>query len=246
MSDPTAEIPRVVWTFWLQGWSAAPRLVRACLESWRRHNPGWDVRALSRSGAAAHIDVEEAVPSIRGKQLPPMEYSECLRVSLLARFGGVWVDATVFCTQPLDVWLPGHSSTGFFAFERPGPDRLLSSWFLAASPGSYVVESWRRAVSDYWTTHSRRHTYFWFHYLFGELYERDAEIRRTWDATPTIPADGPHYFWPYDPDLFEPLDEGARSRIDGEKDPVYKLTHKIDETKAQPGSVLAYLCGQRD
>ena len=64
----------------------------------------------------------------------PNHRANVLRMELLARHGGVWVDATCFCVRPLDEWLPAQMSSGFFAFARPARSRLLANWFLAARP----------------------------------------------------------------------------------------------------------------
>ena len=42
-----AGLPQTVWTFWLQGWDAAPMVCRASLASWQRQNPDWQITALS-------------------------------------------------------------------------------------------------------------------------------------------------------------------------------------------------------
>ena len=63
--------------------------------------------------------------------------------------GGVWVDASVVPVKPLSQWLgDALTEAGFFAFERPGPDRPISSWFLAATPRNLIFrEWWKRSAS---------------------------------------------------------------------------------------------------
>lgn len=46
---------------WFQGFAAAPPLVQACLESWRRHNPGWRILALDRTSLTEWIDLKQAI-----------------------------------------------------------------------------------------------------------------------------------------------------------------------------------------
>lgn len=57
--------------------------------------------------------------------------SELVRLHLLSEYGGVWADATTFCMKPLDDWIDECTMSGFFAFYRPGQDRIMSSWFMA-------------------------------------------------------------------------------------------------------------------
>jgi hypothetical protein len=79
--------------------------------------------------------------------------SDILRINLLSEHGGVWVDATCFCCRPLDTWIDDCMGAGFFAFENPGPDRLLASWFLASEPGCPLTLKYRDAVNAFWANH---------------------------------------------------------------------------------------------
>jgi len=136
-------IPKKIWFLWLQGFDNAPLEVKECYESWVRLNPGWEVVFMDESDIAAYI----TVPKWR---VAKYVLSELLRINLLAKYGGVWADATCYCVQPLDEWLPAYISAGFFAFERPGPDRMISSWFLAAAPDNYIAAAFRNRVNKYW------------------------------------------------------------------------------------------------
>jgi len=131
-----------------------PPVVRACVESWSRENPAWDLTVLTGGTLAQHADPILATPEAR--RLLPYRLSDLARLSLLLRHGGVWVDATVYCTRPLDGWLPDHMGSGFFAFDRPGPDRLLSNWLLAAPPDGYVPQRMWEALSGYYLDHGLR------------------------------------------------------------------------------------------
>ena len=134
----------------------------------------------------------------RIKILPPEALSDCVRVALLARYGGVWVDSTCYCLRPLDEWLYERLPNGFFAFARPGGERLLSSWFLAAAANNHIIERWRELALKYWNHRSVRDDYFWFHHLFAAGYGEGSQFRAIWDAVPAISADGPHHYLPYE------------------------------------------------
>ncbi|MDD9801225.1 MAG: glycosyltransferase [Deltaproteobacteria bacterium] len=132
-------MPRQVWMFWEQGVEAAPEIVRECIAAWPRMNPGWEVRVLD--GAAAR----RAAPRFAklAKRCPlstPTVRSDLLRLELLARYGGVWADATTLPRRPLDEWLHDWlRPSGFFCFHHSKErikqtGRLFSSWFLASVP----------------------------------------------------------------------------------------------------------------
>ncbi|HEX5776017.1 MAG TPA: capsular polysaccharide synthesis protein [Caulobacteraceae bacterium] len=183
-------MPRRVWMFWAQGLEDAPPLVRHCVTAWREKNPGWEVRLLSMADLPSLVAMDD-VPA------PPatsyQAFSDLLRVRLLAAHGGVWADPTCLPVRPLDHWLPPLMQAGFFAFDRPHPERMLASWFLASEPGGVLVEKWAAACGRYLISERRPDDYFWLHYLFEWLVRNDRAVRRAWSRVPKVSADGAHY-----------------------------------------------------
>jgi hypothetical protein len=151
--DLSAEIPKIIWILWLQGFEAAPDLVKQCLLSWQRHNRDWKIVLLDEKNFADHININDIIGPNR-QTISMQALSNIIRINLLAKFGGVWADSTCFCCRPLDEWIGNHLTSGFFAFEKPGKDRLISSWFLASGPHCHLTGAYCRAVNLYW---SRNH-----------------------------------------------------------------------------------------
>ena len=235
-------LPKIIWWLWFQGSAEAPELVRACGASWRRHNPDWTIRYLSRDTLIRYLDPSPDLKSIFDKNLPLQALSNVLRIELLSRFGGVWADATTYCLRPLNDWVDHATRTGFFAFARPAPDRMLSNWFIAAEPGSYIVDVWRKKTSTYWSNRQERHHYFWHHYLFADAYETDERFKAIWDATPKMPAGRPCYFIPYEQRLFKPFNERDRVIVETAWVPLLKLTHKLPSGRDDRGTTFRWLC----
>ncbi len=236
----SSTLPKVIWTLWLQGWDRAPDIVRTCRKSWETHNPDWTIRALSGAELSQYLDASLLSALVAGKDLPPEAFSDLVRILLLERYGGIWIDGTVYCLRALDTWLPGLLGSGFFAFSRPTPDRLVASWFLAASKGNYTVQEWRRRAVAYWSGRSARHDYFWFHGLFAEAYAADPDFRASWDATPRVSAGKPHCFAPYEK-LSAPLAARELQVLDSPPTPLLKLTHKLPLPECGSDSLLNYL-----
>ena len=174
-------LPRRIWTLWAQGLAHMPAVPRACVETWTAHNPDWDVKILTAETLHHWVDPLLCEPA--ANSLRPYRLSELARVNLLARHGGVWVDATCYCMKPLDQWLADCLDSSFFAFSRPGPDRLMASWFLASPSNGYIPSrlwdtlyryylghdfsdtGWRqlaRRALDKTLNHSTRTTSLWF------------------------------------------------------------------------------------
>jgi hypothetical protein len=156
-----------IWTYWDQGETAAPELVQLCWESWRRRNPDSHLVIVDRGSVCKHGDLPYKIDLSR-PDLTVQKISDLVRLDLLSRHGGVWVDATLYCSEPLKNWLPPYMQSGFFAFRNPGPDRLLSSWFLAADLSNELIREFAARYTGLYskTRYTRQNT------LSGEIIRR--------------------------------------------------------------------------
>ncbi len=179
---PGAE--KIIWMLWHQGIDAAPLVVKNCYRSWVDKNPEWKVVLLEASTLNDYFDVSTVVGEGRD-DIPLAALSDIIRINLLARFGGVWVDATCFCSTPLDDWLPAMMPSGFFAYTGHRKDTIMSSWFLAARKENYLVEQLTERVNRYWRenrfpTKSR----LWLYSRVKKLLNANAWITRFWFSYP--------------------------------------------------------------
>jgi hypothetical protein len=234
-------LPRRLWLYWEQGWEEAPPLVRLCRRSWEERNPDWEIACLDAASAAALVPREawEPRPGMRANHK-----ANLLRLHLLARKGGVWADATTFCAAPLEAWLPPLTQSGFFAFARPGRDRLLSTWLLAARPHHKLVEAWLAACSRYWRLTAKADFYFWLPYLFADLCRRDPEARAMWAAVPRVSADPAHEVQRHAADESET--ERIAALLALGTVPVHKLDWRLPLPKAGARTPLALLLERLD
>jgi hypothetical protein len=210
----TAAMPRTIYTLWLQGEALAPPIVRLNLRRWAALNPNYVLRVLDRHDVAGWL-ADSGIPL---DTMPIQALSDMMRARVLLLEGGIWTDASVFPSRPLDDWLPAAlNQAGFFAFDRPDADRAVASWFLAASPGHRMMQQWWTEVRRFWSkprTLARypngiipadpvwtvapdggaatdEFPYFWFHYLFGYLPETDPAFAAQWALCPKVPAGPP-------------------------------------------------------
>jgi mannosyltransferase OCH1-like enzyme len=112
------DLPRVIWMLWFQGWEQAPHLQKQCLQSWQLYNPSWEVKAITSNDLPAVLEddfeVYEKLKKDNADNFPMQAQSDLLRFLILKRHGGVWADSTMLCRRPLDEWLGGVMTAGFF------------------------------------------------------------------------------------------------------------------------------------
>lgn len=216
------EIPKIIWLYWGQGWENVPYVVKKCAESWAHYNPDWEINFLDEETLKKYIDIGDINISTFAA------LSDVIRINLLKKYGGIWCDATVWCNKPLNEWITSY--TDFFAFSNPAPDRLIASWFLAASSNSYIIDKWCSKVNEYWSNRNVPHHYFWFHYLFTNIFQNDKEFKKIWENTKKIECpihnvDGPHHFAPYTPKQLQGVSPQYKKMVDLKISPVFKLGH---------------------
>jgi hypothetical protein len=235
-------LQKVIWSLWFQGWGDAPDLVKACQASWALHNPDWTINCLSGETLRNYLSSSSEFDELYNKKLPLEALSDVIRNELLTKYGGIWADSTTYCLRPLNEWIGFAVSSGFFAFNRPGPDRMLSTWFLAATKDSYIPFEWLRRSYVYWENRIERDHYFWLHRIFAEAYDSDTKFRQNWDKTPKLSADGPHCFVPYNEQLFQPVSDFHRLIVETAQTPMLKLTHKLDHRSGGQGTFYRWIC----
>ncbi|MHA6324576.1 capsular polysaccharide synthesis protein [Roseivivax sp. CAU 1753] len=137
---------RNIFGYWHQGRDAAPDDIKRCWDLWARMNPGWDLRILDWT----HIAPDFETFGIDGDKMSYTGISNIVRLSSLAKEGGVWVDAYTVPLQPLDTFLPRLMPSGFFAYHDPYRKRMAETWFLGSVPDHPLVVGWRDKMVEYW------------------------------------------------------------------------------------------------
>ena len=145
-SSPSLSFPIHVWSYW--DGEVSPT-VQACHASWRRHLPEdrFIIHLLTPSTVSDFVHQDHSCFASEMKALR----SDYIRLSLLHRHGGVWLDASVLLLKGLDEW-------EFLGSE--GADRCFSAIFnarnmsttcdypvvetsvMASPPGHKLVEDW--------------------------------------------------------------------------------------------------------
>ena len=136
MGNSENTIPKIIWIMWSQGISNAPFPVQKCIDSWRTENPDWEIIFLDNSNLSDYVALD--LPAEKLSKMDLTKQSDLIRLQLLIKYGGVWADATTFCTKPLESWIHEYTDSGFFAFSNAGRGKIMASWFMVSSKGSPI------------------------------------------------------------------------------------------------------------
>eukprot|EP00929_Paragymnodinium_shiwhaense_P008590 TRINITY_DN112549_c0_g1_i1.p1 TRINITY_DN112549_c0_g1~~TRINITY_DN112549_c0_g1_i1.p1 ORF type:complete len:304 (-),score=26.34 TRINITY_DN112549_c0_g1_i1:16-927(-) len=122
------------------------------------HNPSWRVILLDRASCCQYVETAD-LPEFF-VELPINVAADALRLALLHRHGGVYVDVGVICQEALDDWLMPDLSTkhvAAFYYEAFGKEECRNSvgdyvenWFLASHRQHPLILAWQRAFLRFW------------------------------------------------------------------------------------------------
>ena len=90
--------PRTIWWCWLQGVAAAPPIVKACYNSLIQLT-GYSLVVIDHTNWREYVELPGYIVKKWEKGwIPAAMFSDLLRVELLIKYGGTWIDSTVLCT----------------------------------------------------------------------------------------------------------------------------------------------------
>lgn len=143
--------PKILWSYWSGEKSPC---AEACKKSWEKHASDFTIKVLNPKTIREHLPDFPDLP----EEIPTQQFSDLVRLMLLERYGGIWIDHSTIITQPLD-WVidllkKTHSEAVAFYNEFPdeyhsNPNRpIIENGFIAAHPKSKFIGDWRSRYQE--------------------------------------------------------------------------------------------------
>jgi hypothetical protein len=142
-------IPRTFHHIWL-GPDPLPDDHRPWIESWKRHHLSWNHRLWTEE----NLPEDPIRPEILERLRAPVERADILRLEILYRHGGVYLDTDLECLRALDEVLGEEDFVG--VCHKPG---RITNTAIASVPGHPLLEAALdnvRPMDMYWTNASQR------------------------------------------------------------------------------------------
>jgi hypothetical protein len=91
-------------------------------------------------------------------------FSDLLRLELLIKYGGTWIDATVLMTKYNEKFF----RKDLFLFQSIGKkNKAFSSWFLTSEKDSPILKVALDLLYEYWRINNKLNDYFLLHYFLN-------------------------------------------------------------------------------
>lgn len=215
-----------IWICWFQGMDNAPYIVKKCYNSVQENFPDKEIVVITSDNFTDYVDFPDYIlDKWRAGMITHTHMTDLLRLELLIKYGGMWLDATVFCS---DSKVPEYffdSDLFFFQTLKPGRDghaSYISSWLMSAKTNNRVLMATRSLLYAYWKKNKKMTDYFLLHDFFAIVLDHYPKDWRN-----VIPRDNaaPHVLLLR---LFDEYDEGLWNAV-REQTQFHKLTYKFTE-----------------
>lgn len=217
-----------VWVCWLQGMDSAPALVQQCYRSLQENLTDREIILVTEENYRDFVTFPEHIQKkIESGMISKTHMSDLLRLELLIRYGGTWIDATVFCSGKN---IPAYMlDSDLFLFQnlKPGLDghcTCISSWFITACTNHPILLLTRHLLYLYWRRHKTMVDYFLLHDFFQLAIDAYPE---QWKKVVPFSNSIPHILLLR---LFDAYDDALYQAICAQT-PFHKLSYKSSEAE---------------
>lgn len=183
-----------IWICWFQGIENAPELVKACYNSVLKNYKDKEIIVLTEENYKKYVDMPEYIIKKWEKgYITFAHFSDILRIELLSKYGGLWLDSTIFTTKRSE--LVFNENIELFVFKQVDLDRknslsvVASNWLIYANKDNNIINLTKKLLYYYWKDYNYAINYNIFHIFFKlatEVYKDE------WKNVPTFNNISPH------------------------------------------------------
>ena len=143
-------IPKCIWCFWDS--KDLPDTVKKSIDTWKHFNPDYKITVINKK------NIKKLIPSINFNKIKIakdsiQKYSDFIRICVLKKYGGIWIDGSSFSTCSFDEWFHKigiKKTTDFIGYFNPLFNKvkyekkypMIENWFFACPKNSKFINAW--------------------------------------------------------------------------------------------------------
>ena len=180
-----------IFVMWLQGMENAPEVVKTCFKSIEKAVTDRDeLVVLDESNLHDYILLPDHIEEKWKKGIiSNAHYSDIVRLDLLNRYGGMWIDATVYLMEGR---IPENiRKRDFFMFSSQlemgtinYDPHFFANWFIKSYRNNKYLYTIYSLILEYWKRENTLMDYFFFHVFGRMVYEYGGYSFNDYDVMP--------------------------------------------------------------
>lgn len=212
IQTPTKLVNDAIWVCWLQGENKMPELAKICLQSIRHNSNGHQVILLTANNYNQYVQLPDiALRRYENQQISNAHFADIIRMNLLTQQGGLWLDATMLITAPIDESL---FTNPFFSIKTKPSGYFVSEcrwavFALACQRNNKLMAYVSKAFENYLKDNDILIDYFLFDHFIDMICKQFPELN---EMVNDIPFNNPEVhslrellISPYNADQMKPL-----------------------------------------
>lgn len=185
-----------IWVFWWQGESNMPEIIKVCQKSRELFLSEHPRILLTKENIKQFVRLDDVIwQKFNAGELRIQHLADIIRVSLLRDYGGLWLDASVFCIKPIpeDYFsYPIYSIRKHYNPEEDDYNVSLNRWT------TFVIGGWKNNIlcsflCEFFEEYCRRERFFVDYFLFdcaiALAYENINAAKLLLDKLPVVAED---------------------------------------------------------
>ena len=173
-----------IWIFWAQGESQMPETVKQCYTSVLKNRGRFNVVLLDMKNYFNYVDIPDYIlKKMKKGVITITHFSDILRFALLEKYGGFWLDATIYVASKVEM------PKSLFTVRQRENSNYVSKcrwcgffWYIPKKhPLPFFVYKF---LCVYWYKYNNLVDYFLIDYIIAYVYNHSKNFRNEIDKLP--------------------------------------------------------------
>ncbi|MBR4642206.1 MAG: capsular polysaccharide synthesis protein [Selenomonadaceae bacterium] len=190
-----------IYFCWLQGEENLPPIIRCCYNSLKQNAGHYKIVFIDEQNFSKYVDLPPHVlDKFKAGKITRTHFSDILRVNLLERYGGLWLDATILVTEPLenhkDFWQMPYFTQKYYHDKNPlNPFVKFFNCYISYARWAGFIQGAavrhnplfvfeKEFLNDYWRDFDELIDYVLIDFTMDLAYENIPFVRKEFDAVP--------------------------------------------------------------
>lgn len=173
-----------IWVFWAQGKDVMPPIVKSCVRQIDNMKGDYRLIVLDKDTYKDYVNIPEVIlRKLDEGKITQTHFSDILRSALLQKYGGWWMDATIYPVKPIEQKKSLYSiKLNYMPKYISGAQWSSFLWYMPA--GHKMARFLSAAWLKYWEENDGLVEYFLTDHLIKLFYDTDADFRKEIDSLP--------------------------------------------------------------
>lgn len=184
-----------IWYCWLQGENNMPEIPTLCLESIKKHSNEHPIYIITFDNHKRYVELPAFIITLyETKKIKAAHFSDILRMALLYKYGGAWIDATIFLSKDISEEIFTYP---FYSIKTEEEGYYISrcrwsGFFLAGMKRNPIFGALLELYYAYLKENELFVDYLMMDYFIDILYQSKVEIKEMIDQ---IPPNNPNIYF---------------------------------------------------